>query len=116
SYGGGRSLWRRKPAFRALEPLDISINEGETLVVLGESGSGKTTLGRALLALTPYAGGVSWRERRIDDLPARELRRLRPGFQMIFQDPYASLNPARSIGSALIEPLLVHGLARDKAA
>ncbi len=98
---------------KALTEIDLDIETGETLALVGESGSGKSTLGRALIrTLTPTAGTVAFRGSDITALDRRRLRPLRRHFQIVFQDPFGSLNPRLSIGRAVAEPLVVHGLAQ----
>jgi peptide/nickel transport system ATP-binding protein len=97
---------------RALTDIDLDIETGETVALVGESGSGKSTLGRVLIrTLTPTAGTVAFRGSDITALDRRRLRPLRRHFQIVFQDPFGSLNPRLSIGHAVAEPLIVHGLA-----
>ena len=93
----------------AVREVDLEIRPGECLSIVGESGSGKTTLGRCLIRLVePDSGSVRFQGEEIVDLPQRELRRRRRAFQMIFQDPYGSLNPRMRVGATLAEPLRVH--------
>jgi ABC-type glutathione transport system ATPase component len=99
--------FRKKP-FRALKGVSLDIEPGETVGLVGESGSGKTTLGRALLGLAPItAGSVSYDGRDISHLRTKERRRLGDEIQVVFQDPYTSLNPSMTIEQILMEPLTV---------
>ena len=96
---------------KAVDNVSFNVYEGETLGLVGESGCGKTTLGRTLLRLAPATGGeVIFDGRNVLDLPADELKDLRRHMQIIFQDPYSSLNPRMTIGSAIMEPMSVHGI------
>ncbi|HYP87272.1 MAG TPA: ATP-binding cassette domain-containing protein, partial [Polyangiaceae bacterium] len=98
---------------RAVEDVSFTIKKGETLGLVGESGCGKTTVGRLLLRLLePTAGSVRFDGQDLLKLEPKPLRRLRPRMQIIFQDPYSSLNPRRTVGDAIAEPIFVHGLAR----
>ncbi len=100
---------RRTPPLRAVDGVSLRIDAGETLGLVGESGSGKSTLGRAILGLTPTASGsVHFDGKDITHAGPRERRALSSRMQVVFQDPYSSLNPTRSIGRTLAEPLLVH--------
>jgi oligopeptide/dipeptide ABC transporter ATP-binding protein len=108
-FGGGDEI-------RAVDGVSFTIADGETLGLVGESGCGKSTLGRALLRLhEPTAGRVVIDSVDVTALGARELRAFRKRAQIIFQDPYASLNPRMTIGQILDEPLAIHGLAGDRA-
>ncbi len=99
-------------AVRAVDGVSLAIRRGETLGLVGESGSGKTTTGRLVLRLLPAtAGRVVFDGRSVFDLDARALRALRREMQIIFQDPYSSLNPRMTVGAAIEEPIRVHGLA-----
>jgi ABC-type glutathione transport system ATPase component len=107
--------FRRKP-FRALTDINISIKPGETLGLVGESGSGKTTLGRAVLGLAPVSKGIiTFEGNDITHATRKARRRLGKDRQVVFQDPYTSLNPALQIGDILSEPLTVQGQDPAKA-
>jgi ABC-type glutathione transport system ATPase component len=111
-YGGTK--FRSKP-FRALNGVSIEIMPHETLGLVGESGSGKTTLGRALLGLAPVTdGSITFLGRDISHATRRDRRRLSADLQVVFQDPYTSLNPSMNVGEILAEPLRVLGV--DSAA
>ncbi|MFQ5538686.1 MAG: ABC transporter ATP-binding protein [Gemmatimonadota bacterium] len=112
SYRRPGARWGgRERRVRAVRGVDLEILRGETLGLVGESGSGKSTLARALLRLVaPEAGSVIFDGVRIEAMQGEGLRRFRRRAQMVFQDPYASLNPRLSAGNALREVLRVHGL------
>jgi peptide/nickel transport system ATP-binding protein len=105
-----RGFWgRRRGAVRALDGVDLAVRRGECLALVGGSGSGKTTLGRcALRLIEPTAGRVRFDGEDLLALPARELRRRRRRFQMVFQDPAGALDPRQRVGSAVAEPLALH--------
>jgi oligopeptide/dipeptide ABC transporter ATP-binding protein len=101
---------RGRPPHRAVDGLSLSIAPKETLGLVGESGSGKSTTGRAILGLAPIAAGtVRYSGQDITRASNRERRRLSSALQVVFQDPYSSLNPARTIGQTLAETLRPHG-------
>jgi oligopeptide/dipeptide ABC transporter ATP-binding protein len=105
-----REGWRAPPVLRAVEGVSLAIAPGEVLGLVGESGSGKSTLGRvALRLLEPTLGSIEFEGRDITTVRGEELRAIRKRMQMVFQDPYASLNPRRRIGDALDEVLRLHG-------
>jgi oligopeptide transport system ATP-binding protein len=108
NLGGGRVV-------KAVDGVTIDIYHGETLGLVGESGCGKSTLGRAVLRLTePVSGQVFYRDRDLAHLSARQLREQRRHLQIIFQDPYASLNPRMTVGQIVGEPLETFRLARGR--
>lgn len=107
--------FRAKP-FRALTDINITIGQGETLGLVGESGSGKTTLGRAVLGLAPVTQGkITFEGNDISKASRKERRTLSRDLQVVFQDPYTSLNPALEIGDILAEPLGVQGKSPTEA-
>jgi oligopeptide/dipeptide ABC transporter ATP-binding protein len=97
---------------KAVDDISFSLYEGETLGIVGESGCGKSTAGRTILRLTePTAGEIIFQGQNLSVLKGDALRRIRRDMQIVFQDPYASLNPRMTVGSILEEPLKIHGLA-----
>ena len=100
---------------KAVDDVSLELFPGETLGLVGESGSGKTTLGRSILRLqTHTAGTVHYGDKNIFELSEEEMRKMRTRMQIIFQDPYSSLNPRMSIGQAISEPMAVHHIVNDK--
>jgi peptide/nickel transport system ATP-binding protein len=106
----------RKEGFKALHSVSINIAEGETLGLVGESGSGKTTLGRAILGLAPVsAGTIEFLGDDISHVNRKKRRELSRDMQVVFQDPYTSLNPSMEVGQILAEPLQIQGMEASAA-
>jgi peptide/nickel transport system ATP-binding protein len=124
AYEGARAgFWSKPKTVTALEGISFEIGAGETLGLVGESGSGKTTTGRAILRrIDASRGRILFKGRDITHVRGEELRKLRRNMQLVFQDPYASLNPRMNVLDIVAEPLIVHGLvgsaeeARDEIA
>jgi peptide/nickel transport system ATP-binding protein len=112
-YGGG---WFQRREVRAAERVNLEVRRGETLGIVGESGSGKSTVARCIARLIDPTAGEIWLEREeIGHLNARRLRPHRRRIQIVFQDPYRSLNPRRTVGASIVEGPMNYGLARDEA-
>ena len=113
-YGSGRKARNAPPA---VDGVSFDIAPGETLGVVGESGSGKSTIGKAVLGLqSPTAGTVRLHGQDITHMPLKQRSRLVADLRVVFQDPYSSLNPARTIGQTLVEPLRLMGIKGRRGA
>ncbi|MEE9331447.1 MAG: ATP-binding cassette domain-containing protein [Methylophilaceae bacterium] len=100
---------------KALDHVSVALKKGSTLAVVGESGSGKSTLARCLLQLHPFdSGEVLFKGKSLSNLDGKELRKIRKDLQMVFQDPFASLNPRMRVGEIVREGLLVHGVGSQE--
>ncbi|MES1193236.1 MAG: oligopeptide/dipeptide ABC transporter ATP-binding protein [Solirubrobacterales bacterium] len=111
----GFLIQRQVGAVRAVDGVDFDVLRGETLGLVGESGCGKSTTARLITRLlTPTAGTISWEGRDIAGLGRKELKPLRREMQMIFQDPYSSLNPRKTVGTIIGEPFVIHGVESDE--
>lgn len=115
-YGTEKSwLGRKKQAVVAVDNVSLDVYPGETVGLVGESGCGKTTLGRCILRLIePTKGEINYRGKSLNQLQGEALRKMRKHMQIIFQDPYSSLNPRMKIGEAIMEPMWVHRVWPDK--
>lgn len=107
--------WQKAQTLQAVRGVSFELQEGETLGIVGESGCGKSTLGKLLLSLLEAdEGRVLFEGRDLQQMSPRQLRPLRRNLQMVFQDPYSSLNPRMSVGQILSEPFRIHGMKQGK--
>jgi peptide/nickel transport system ATP-binding protein len=116
TYGGGGGWFRASPVQAAVEGVSFDVMRGKTLGLVGESGSGKSSTGKAVLGLIPFTGEVLLDGHKVtSDRGPPVMRPIRRLAQMIFQDPYASLDPRMTVGAAIAEPLIIHGIGTGKA-
>jgi peptide/nickel transport system ATP-binding protein len=117
SYPISSGLFGRKAEFNAVDQVSFDVYPGETLGLVGESGCGKTTLSRVLLRLIePSSGEVKFDGKSVFQLNGADLRRLRQEMQIVFQNPYGSMDPRQNIGSALVEPMIIHNIGGSSEA
>lgn len=108
-------LGKKSGEVKAVDDLSFDVYEGETLGIVGESGCGKSTTGRAIMRLLePTSGKITFDDVELTELSSKDMRKMRRNIQMVFQDPYASLNPRHTVGKILEEPLIVHGIGNSK--
>ncbi|MFM7610966.1 MAG: ATP-binding cassette domain-containing protein, partial [Alphaproteobacteria bacterium] len=117
NFGGGNTLFGAKRALvRAVDGVSFTLAAGETLGLVGETGSGKSTLGRLVLRLIEPSGGqLHFEGRDVISASAGELRAMRPRMQMVFQDPYGSLDPRMTAGQIIAEPMTTQSMSRHEA-
>lgn len=114
-FPANKGLFSKKSFVKAVDNVSFSIKKGETLGLVGESGCGKTTTGRAILKLyEPTSGQIIFNGQDITKLSEKQMVSLRKNMQMIFQDPYASLNPRMTVGDIIGEAIDIHGLFKGK--
>ena len=114
---GGGVLSKETAMVRAVDGVSFELRRGETLGLVGESGCGKTTTGRCILQLErPTAGSIRFQGEELTTLPPAAMRKVRQRMQVIFQDPYSSLNPRMTVGQIIEEPLKVHGIVNEAPA
>jgi len=102
-------------SFDAVKNVSFQLREGEVLGIVGESGSGKSTIGRAILGLTPISSGIcNFMNRQMPEFNSSNWKPIRKELQIIFQDPYSSLNPRKNVGEAITEPMMVHGILNNQ--
>ncbi len=110
TYGGGGGWFGRKADAPAVTDVAFTLAAGRTLGLVGESGSGKSTTGKAILGLIPFSGRVAIDGEPLTNLGVAAMRPIRRRAQMIFQDPYTSLDPRMTVGAAIAEPMVIHGI------
>lgn len=112
---GGKSFGKNKPRVHATSNVNIQVMEGETFALVGESGCGKSTLGRLMLRLIePTSGHVEFEGINLNELSSKDMREMRKKMQIIFQDPYASINPRMNVYNIIAEPLVTHKVCSTK--
>ncbi|MBU0487964.1 MAG: ABC transporter ATP-binding protein [Bacteroidetes bacterium] len=117
TYPDAGGLFKKKSVQHAVNDISFDVYYGETLGLVGESGCGKTTTGRAILRLIETSSGlIRYKDKELTKLSGSEIKHLRKNLQIIFQDPYSSLNPRQTVGSCLTEPMKVHGIGKNNAA
>ena len=106
-----KGVFAKKQIVKAVDDVSFDVMPNETFGLVGESGCGKTTLGRTIVKLyEPYAGSITFEEKDIAKIKGKELKEFRKDMQMIFQDPYASLNPRMTVGEIIKEPMIIHNI------